>query len=1545
MSKGEESQKTPEEQPDNLKSRQQLSIIDLLGEGEIEGPVGGLKGVFFNDTPIQNEDGSYNFSGVDATWTRGTQSQSPMKGFPALENELAVSTEVKKNTPIVRTVSDPNVDRVRVTVGVSSLFQVHKDGDITGTSVRLFIETSTDGVWSPDQIVDIDGKTRSEYLRSVELKYLPETPFQLRVRRETADSDTSRLNNGTVWSSYTEIIDSKLSYPNTALAGLKIYADQFSGVPSRKYLLRGRRVKVPSNYDPAKRTYSGLWNGTFKIAWTNNPAWIFYDLATCERAGLGRRLGVTGADKWALYQVAQYCDQLVPDGYGGMEPRFTVNVSIADTQQAYEVISQLSSVFRAMPIWDGLQLSVSPDIPTDPVYRYTQANVIDGEFTYQGSPHKSRHTVVYVRWQNPDNGWEESTEYVSDDEAFERYGLNAITIDAWGCTSKGQARRAGQWLLITEKYERQTISFKTGREGLRHQPGDVIEVADNQFAGANIGGRILGVEGKRVTLDRAIEIQDGQLAWLGYIDAAGQEKTISVFSHPEPHIVVLDDEPVGIDAYNVWTLATSALKPSVWRCVSISEEKDGTFSVTALQHVAEKHQLIENGIKFDPPDNTLYSGEIPPVERLQAEATPDDSQFQIRLTWDTPRTIEGLKFQVKLMRNGAMHKRETVDDTEFVAGSLPMGDYIAHVRGVNGQQQLGPETTTSFTIAAPAEPVDIEFESDNFAITARPVIDGPTSLGTQYEWYFGLTHEAVANRLSPLGRAYILNKQALKPDTQYWVGVEAVNAVGRSGLLSKPVKTLLKPEDILQIIGPEIPNLDWAKELNQLVEDNSAAVVLLGNRAALVVNQDGRVSGMTVTASSQASAIDFMSDYVSFTDPETRQRNLYWDNALKTLVLKGQIKLLDGHTVSNIDDIRALDGQDGNTIFTEFQFSADGLAWHFPDQPGDIYLRSRVVTNGSPGNWGAVTNLKGDKGDKGDNATERYTWVKYADSATGSGLSDSPAGKRYMGVAYNRTTAAESNIATDYSWSLIQGEKGDAGSTVYTEFQFSSDKSSWHFPEQAGDIYLRSREVTNGSPGNWGAVTNLKGDKGDKGDNATERYTWVKYADSATGIGLSDSPAGKRYMGVAYNRTTAAESNITTDYSWSLIQGEKGDAGSTVYTEFQFSSDKSNWHFPEQAGDIYLRSREVTNGSPGNWGAVTNLKGDKGDRGQDGQNGHDGQDATERFTWFKYADGPDGSGMSDTGTGKAYIGIAYNQTTATESTNPADYTWSKIKGEDGEDGLHGSPGAGVFRMQTETGVFPTGTETANSLFTSHVGRAPVKDDVLSVYSVDENGYMSQADSRMYDGESWVTPKLFIDGDLVALGTIRGEHIVAGVELRAPVIKGGEAFFGEGGPYGGYNTRIHSNGLLETANAKVKGHIEATSGYFKGSVYVEKLVGDVVDVAVWNIPNYHRYPVKPGTNNWFFNGTISARAWTRKLIIPPLWVKGQQVTRVYLNGSFVGDMNYIDVSNTDINTQLVVTLPANRTNTVSLYARGTISGASGQTVSVPKQQLGCLIIKA
>lgn len=903
MGKGGGSSHTPKEEPDNLKSKQVLSIIDMLCEGQIEGPVNGLQGVYLNKTPIQSEGGNNNFSGVNLQWTAGTQAQNYLTGFASSENEISVSSEVKKNTPIVRTITDVDVDCVRVTVGVSALYESNDKGDMYDGTVQMYVQIGSGSNWNTVETVTISGKTRSQYLRSIMINNLPARPFNIRVVRVTDDSTSAKVENKTLWSSYTEIVDTKLTYPNTAVVGLTFDSEQFNGVPGRQYLIDGLIVKIPSNYDPRQRTYVGLWDGTFKPGWTNNPAWVFYDLVMNTRYGLGKRIGSFGCDKWALYMIAQYCDQLVDDGFGGKEPRMTCNAYITDQRQAYDVLNDLCSVFRAMPVWDGLQMTCIMDRPTDPIWRYSNANVVEGKFSYSASAQKARHTAIHVRYVDPANGWDTATEYVADDTLIARYGLNVSQVDAFGCTSRGQAHRVGKWILETERLEKQTVTFTVGREGLKHLPGDIIEIADNNYAGARIGGRIKSVgDGQRITLDRDVVINDNEQAFFGYIDHEGKPQRVQVFSHPEPDVLVLGKVIEGLEDFGMWTLSTATIKPRLFRALGITED-EGQYTIVALQHVPEKEAVVDNGAIFEPDTNTLFNGKIPPVEHLQVTAEPDSDVFQIRMTWDTPRVMSGLSFEIKLLREGALHRRETVSDTEFLCGNLPLGNYSVTVRGKNPAGQLGTETTAVFEIGPPSLPDSLLITVGNFSVTIKPVVTKPTSLGTQYEFYKGMSEAEVRAQNNSLGRATVLNDINCVPDTEYWYGIQAVNGVGRSALLVEKVKTKLKPEDILDLIGPEIPKLDWVKDLVNEVEENTSNVVLLSDRAALVVNKDNRISGVTVTAGDEASAVDFLADFVSFTDPDSLERNLYWDNTRKTLVLKGEIQLLDGTSISAGNDL------------------------------------------------------------------------------------------------------------------------------------------------------------------------------------------------------------------------------------------------------------------------------------------------------------------------------------------------------------------------------------------------------------------------------------------------------------------------------------------------------------------------------------------------------------------------------------------------------------------------------------------------------------------
>ena len=819
MGKGSKKAKRPSEAKDNLKSSQTLRIVDLLGEGQIDGLVNGFQSVYFDGTPVQQPNGQFNFNGVEIELVSGTQSQLPLEGFPSTENEIPVNLQIKTTTPITRTITDPNVDRVRVTVGVSALKSMDSKGNIIRTNVSMSIQIGRGDAWQTVKTINlIDKKTNSQYLTSVILDELPETPFNIRVIRNTPDSHSdSVLQNDTLWSSYTEIYDTKFSYPNTALIGLKFDSEQFSGVPRRNYLIRGLIIDVPDNYNPETREYSGFWSGNFKKSWTDNPAWILYNLITNERYGLGERLGKFGVDKFTLYTVAQYCDQLVDDGFGGREPRFACGCHITEQRPARDVIDDLCSVFRGMGIWTGTQYSVVIDRPSDMVTVYSNSNVVDGQFAYTSAPLKQRHTAAYVRYIDPNNNWETATEYVADDDLINRFGLNVANVDAFGCTSRGQAHRVGKWLIQTEKLETQTVTFSVGREGIRHLPGDIIGIADNDYTGTTIGGRVISVDGNVITLDRDIEIKNSKNAYLSITDTNSDLRKIQIQAQPKPNQIVLT-ESVDADEYSVWSLYDNKIKPRLFKALSIAENDNGTYAITALQHDPNKEAIVDQGAKFDTENGTIFNWAIPPVEQLQVEVTPESDVYQARLLWSTPRTIQNLKFEVKIYRDDKLVSREVVTETECYISDLQQGKFNATVRGVGEDGRLGDETTISFSILPPATPSGLVLTPSAFNISIRPVMTAVSSLGTQFEFYKGATRAEVEAQTNYLGRAMSMIDVDCTPDTEYWYGVNAVNVVGRSEMYIANTRTLIAENGAgglfrIQTADGKFPDNDTATQM------------------------------------------------------------------------------------------------------------------------------------------------------------------------------------------------------------------------------------------------------------------------------------------------------------------------------------------------------------------------------------------------------------------------------------------------------------------------------------------------------------------------------------------------------------------------------------------------------------------------------------------------------------------------------------------------------------------------------------------------------------
>ncbi len=680
---------TPYEAPESGQSKQFVSIVEIVSEGQIKGLVDGVKSVYLDNTPLQAIDDSYNFKNVEAQGRIGTQDQEVMEGFNTSEKEIAVSTQVKKLTPITRTITDRKVSRLRLTLGVQSLFHQNDKGDVYGSKVDFTVT-----IGERSHLVSISGKYSSQYLKQVEFGDLPPVPFQVKVERMNADSKSQRLQNNTIWASYTEIIETQFAYPNTAILGIRFDSEYFSSIPNRTYEIYGIEMKVPSNYDPFERTYTGFWDGTFKIAWTNNPAWILYDLMTNKRYGLGWRLGEFNVDKWALYQAAQYCDQMVPDGFGGQEPRFTCNAWLTDQRKAYDVINDICSIFRAMPVWNGREFTVVMDRPADPVWTYTNANVIGGEFSYQYSAQKARHNEIHVEYVDASDSYERKIEVVSDDDLIRRHGLNVKKVTAFACTSRGQAFRTGKWILETERLETKTVTFAVGAEGLMHIPGDVIRVADCDYADTNIGGRVLAVNGRNVTLDKEISLWSN--SYLTYIDGEAKHKDIRIVSKNGKE-VTLESEPVGLAELGVWSLTTQEINVQLFRALTINEEKQGQYTIVALQHEPQKEAIVDNGAVFEPRETTLSTAGLDKVSHVNVQANGDG----IALSFDyIVKHSAMIKYQIKLYKDGTFYKVYddlTTPNHKFVG--LPDGEYVAEIRAKNEQGQLSEAVTKSFNIS------------------------------------------------------------------------------------------------------------------------------------------------------------------------------------------------------------------------------------------------------------------------------------------------------------------------------------------------------------------------------------------------------------------------------------------------------------------------------------------------------------------------------------------------------------------------------------------------------------------------------------------------------------------------------------------------------------------------------------------------------------------------------------------------------------------------------------------------------------------------------
>ncbi|MEB2304671.1 host specificity protein J [Citrobacter braakii] len=723
---GSSSSRTPTEQPDDLQSVAKAKILVALGEGEFAGQLTG-KNIYLDGTALENFDGSQNFSGVTWEFRAGTQAQNYIQGIPGTENEINVGTEVSSATAWTRTFTNTQLSAVRLRLKWPSLFKQEDNGDLVGYSINYAIDLQTDGgTWQTVLNTSVTGKTTSGYERSHRID-LPQTgsTWTIRLRKITTDANSAKIGDTMTLQSFTEVIDAKLRYPNTALLYIEFDSSQFNGsIPQISCEPRGRVIRVPDNYDPETRAYIGTWQGAFKWAWTDNPAWIFYDLVITDRFGLGNRLTAANIDKWTLYQVSQYCDQPVPDGKGGngTEPRYTCNVYVQDRNDAYTVLRDFAAIFRGMTYWGGDQIVALADMPRDVDYAYTRANVIDGRFTYSSSTTKTRYTIALVSWSDPGNAYADAMEPVFEQPLVARYGFNQLEMTAIGCTRQSEANRKGRWGILTNNKDR-VVSFDVGLDGNIPQPGYIIAVSDELLSGKVMGGRISAVNGRVIKLDRVADAAAGDRLILNLPSGASQSRTIQAVNGESVTVTTAYSETPQAEA--VWVVESDELYAQQYRVVSVSDNNDGTFSIIGAWHDPDKYARIDTGAIIDQrPVSVIPPGNQSPLANIVISSfsvvQQNISVETMRVSWDQAQNA--IAYEAQWRRNdGNWVNVPRSSTTSFDVPGIYAGRYLVRVRAINASEissgwGYSEEKTLTGKVGNPPKPVGFATTPINWGI-------------------------------------------------------------------------------------------------------------------------------------------------------------------------------------------------------------------------------------------------------------------------------------------------------------------------------------------------------------------------------------------------------------------------------------------------------------------------------------------------------------------------------------------------------------------------------------------------------------------------------------------------------------------------------------------------------------------------------------------------------------------------------------------------------------------------------------------------------------
>ncbi|WP_260489586.1 host specificity protein J, partial [Enterobacter hormaechei] len=849
---GSSSSRTPTEQPDDLQSVAKAKILVALGEGEFAGQLTG-KDIYLDGTALENADGSQNFSGVTWEFRAGTQAQKYIQGIPGTENEISVGTEVTSATAWTRTFTNTQLSAVRLRLKWPSLFKQEDDGDLVGYSVKYAIDLQTDGgTWQTVLNTSVTGKTTSGYERSHRID-LPQagSTWTIRLRKITADANSAKIGDTMTLQSFTEVIDAKLRYTNTALLYIEFDSSQFNGsIPQISCEPRGRVIRVPDTYDPETRSYSGTWTGAFKWAWTDNPAWIFYDLVVSDRFGLGHRLTAANIDKWTLYQVAQYCDQMVPDGKGGdgTEPRYTCNVYIQDRNDAYTVLRDFAAIFRGMTYWGGDQIVALADMPRDVDYSYTRANVVGGRFTYSSSTTKTRYTTALVSWSDPGNAYADAMEPVFEQALVARYGFNQLEMTAIGCTRQSEANRKGRWGILTNNKDR-VVSFDVGLDGNIPQPGYIIAVADELLSGKVMGGRISAVNGRVIKLDRVADAAAGDRLILNLPSGASQSRTIQAVNGESVTVTTAYSETPQAEA--VWVVESNELYAQQYRVVSVTDNDDGTFTITGAWHDPDKYARIDTGAIIDQrPVSVIPPGnQSPPANIVISSFSVVQQNISVetmRVSWDQAQNA--IAYEAQWRRNdGNWVNVPRSSTTSFDVPGIYAGRYLVRVRAINAAEissgwGYSEEKTLTGKVGNPPKPVGF-IASDNvvFGIELSWGFPANTDDTLKTEIQYSLTGtEDDAMLLADVPypqRKY--QQMGLKAGQTFWYRAQLVDRSGNESGYTDFVRgqASIDVSDITDAILEEIKDSEVFKDLIESAVDSNEKLAELSD--AIKENADG----------------------------------------------------------------------------------------------------------------------------------------------------------------------------------------------------------------------------------------------------------------------------------------------------------------------------------------------------------------------------------------------------------------------------------------------------------------------------------------------------------------------------------------------------------------------------------------------------------------------------------------------------------------------------------------------------------------------------------